>query len=65
MLPSVRVRSDSRSVITLIASRVRTRERAKNQLLGGVWCVFVLLLVLCAIDGTQHSNQHSGMLAAA
>jgi hypothetical protein len=27
--------------------------------------VFVPLLVLCAIGGTQHSNQHSGMLAAA
>ena len=27
--------------------------------------MFVPLLVLCAIGGTQHSNQHSGMLAAA
>ena len=27
--------------------------------------MFVLLLVLCAIKGAQHSNQHSGMLVAA
>ena len=27
--------------------------------------MFVPLLVLCATEGTQHSNQHSGVLAAA
>ena len=54
-----------RSVISRIAHRARMRERAGLRLLGGVCCVFVLLLVLCAIVGTQHSNQHSCVLAAA
>ena len=52
-------------MIPRIIPRACTRERAKDRLLKGVCCVFVPLLVLCAIDGTQHSNQHSGMLAAA
>ena len=56
---------DGRSVISRIAHRARMRERAGLRLLGGVCCVFVLLLVLCAIWGAQHSNQHSGVLAAA
>ena len=51
-----------RSVISRIAHRARMRERAGLRLLGGVCCVFVLLLVLCAIVGTQHSNQHSCVL---
>ena len=56
---------DGRSVISRIAHRARMRERAGLRLLGGVCCVFVLLLVLCAIWGAQHFNQHSGVLAAA
>ena len=54
-----------RSVISRIAHRARMRERAGLRLLGGVCCVFVLLLVLCAIVGTQHSKQHSCVRAAA
>ena len=56
---------DGRSVISRIAHRARMRERAGLRLIGGVCCVFVLLLVLCAIVGAQHSNQHSCVLAAA
>ena len=35
------------------------------QLLGRVCGASMPLLVLCAIEGTQHSNQHSGVHAAA
>ena len=52
-------------MIPRIIPRACTHERAKYRLLGGVCCVCVPLLVLCAIGGTQHSNQHSGMLAVA
>ena len=37
------------------------RERAGLRLLGGVCCVFVLLLVLCAIVGTQHSGERASL----
>ena len=56
---------DGRSVISRIAPRARMRERARVRLLGGVCCVFVLLLVMCAVWGAQHFIQHSFMLAAA
>ena len=52
-------------MIPRIIPRACTCKQAKNRLLGAVWCVFVLLLVLCAIEATQHSNQYSGVLPAA
>ncbi len=48
-----------------ITPHVGTRRRAENRLLAGVWCVFVLWLVLCAIMGAQHFNPHIRVLVAA
>ena len=56
---------DGRSVITRVAPRARTRERAGNRLLERAWCAFVLWLVLCAIVGAQHFNLHICVHAAA
>ena len=56
---------DGRTVLARIVPRVCTRERAEDRLLRGVWCVFVLWLVLCAIVGTQHFNLHICVHAAA
>ena len=54
---------DGRCVTTRIVPRVRVCSQAYDPPVSAGWCSCVLLLVLCAIVGTQHSNRCSGMLA--
>ena len=56
---------DGLTMLAWITLRARTRERAEERLLGGVCGLLVLLLVLYAIVGIQHCNQHCCVLAAA